>query len=135
MTTELDKPRTLQERVGDRIRDQIGDLMTDEDLKVLVDKAMHEAFFTRTQIEKRYYNDEQKYDDSFAVKHVKELLKGRVDAACATWLGEHKDELGKHIDEAVGKGFLALFQSWLDGKVQVDLMNFGNALRNSLGIR
>lgn len=135
MNTSVNTHKTLQERVGDRIRDQIGDLMTDADLKLLVDKALDEAFFTRTPIAKSHWNDEQKFDDSFAVKHVKELLKLRVDAACATWLAEHKDELGKHIDEAVGKGFLALFQSWLDQKVQQNLFTFANSFKQNIGIR
>jgi hypothetical protein len=134
MSNEVQQAKTLQERVGDRIRDQIGDLMTDEDLKTLVDKALHEAFFTRTEVPNQHWNAPKEFNDSFAVKHVKGLLKERVDAACATWLAEHKEELGAHIDEAVGKGLLGFFTTWLDQKVQQDLFNFGNQLKQRLGI-
>jgi hypothetical protein len=135
MANEVTQPKTLQERVAERMRDQIADLMTADDLKALVDKAMNDAFFTSTPLPKRNWNDAQEYGDSFAVKHVKALMKERVDAACAAWLAEHKDQLGKHIDEAVGKGFSALFQQWLDEKVRNDLFNFGQGIKQSLGIR
>ena len=59
MATEVAQAKTLQERVGDRIRDQIGDLMTDADLKQLVDKALHEAFFTQRPLPKNSYHEEQ----------------------------------------------------------------------------
>lgn len=134
MNTAVQPAKTLQERVGERIRDQIGDLLTDEDLKKLVDTALHEAFFTRTPIPKRHYNEDQTYADSFAVNHVKGLLKERVDVACRVWLGEHSDEIGKHIDNAVGKGFLVLFQQWLDQKVQQDLYTFGQSIKQTIGI-
>jgi len=133
--TAIDKPRTLQERVGDRIRDQIGDLMTDADLKLLVDKALQEAFFTPVELPQQHWNSPKEYAPAFAVKHVRELLTERVDAACAAWLAEHKDELGKHIDDAVGKGFLGFFQTWLDTKVQNEMFKFGEMIKSQIGIR
>jgi hypothetical protein len=135
MSNEVTQAKTLQERVGARIRDQIGDLMTDEDLKTLVDKALHEAFFTRTPIEKRLWNEEQKYADAFAVAHVKELLKSRVDAACKAWLTEHADQLDKHIKEAIGNGFAVMFQSWLDQRMAQTLFTFGEQFKQSLQLR
>lgn len=134
MTTAIDKPKTLQERVGDRIRDQIGDLMTDEDLKLLVDKALHEAFFTE-RVDRDSYGSVRGTKPAPVVELVRELLKARVDAACSTWLAEHKDKLGQHIDDAVGKGFLAFFQGWLDMRVQGHLGTFFNNVKQSLGIR
>lgn len=134
MNTAVVQAKTLQERVGDRIREQIGELLTTEDLKALVDRAMEEAFFRKVEVPKRHWNDDQRYEDAFAVKHVKELLKPRVDEACKAWLAEHQDRLGAHIDESVGKGFSAMFQAWLDRKVQADLIDFAQAMKQSLGI-
>jgi hypothetical protein len=134
MSGDVVQAKTLQERVGDRIRDQIGDLMTNEDLKALVDKALQEAFFTRTPIPKAYndYHSEQKYAPAFAVKFVHDLLKDRVDAACKEWLAAHADELGKHIDEAIGKGFLSFFQAWVDSKVQETMFKFAENLKSGM---
>lgn len=38
--TDIATTKTFQERMFEKIRDQMGDLMTDEDLKKLVDAAM-----------------------------------------------------------------------------------------------
>lgn len=132
--TEVTQPRSLQDRVGDRIRDQIGDLMTDEDLKTLVDRALNEAFFTKRPIPKKNYHDEQKFDDAFAVAHVHKLLEGRVEAACKAWLSDHKDELGAHIDNAIAAGFSRLMLAWLDNKVNTALFEFGNNLRQQMNM-
>lgn len=133
MSNEVQQAKTLQERVGDRIRDQIGDLMTDADLKTLVDQALHDAFFKETIIRGEWGRGDT-VKPAPAVALVRDLLKERVDAACATWLAEHKDALGAHIDEAIGNGMLKFFTTWLDSKVQQDLFTFGNNLRNSLGL-
>lgn len=134
MSNEITQPKTLQERVGDRIRDQIGDLMTDEDLKMLVDKALHEAFFTQRSIPKKNYNEDQKFEDSFAVAYVQKLLASRVEDACKAWLSDHKDELGAHIDNAVASGFSTLMLAWFDSKVNGALFTFGQNLRSSMGM-
>lgn len=136
MTNAVTAPKTLQERVGDRIKEQIGELMTDEDMKLLVDKAMHEAFFTPTKIPKQGggWNAPDQYADAFAVAHVKKLLESRVDAACKAWLEVHKDEFGKHIDDAVGAGFSTLMVAWLDGKTHNALVSFGAALQSQMGM-
>ncbi len=132
MNTEVTPTKTLQERVGDRIRDQIGDLMTDEDLKLLVDRALTDAFF-KDRRESRQYGPDIIHPPAI-VELVKGLLQARVDAACVSWLSEHKDELGEHIDDAVGRGFMKMFQVWLDAKVQGDLFIFTNSLKQRLGL-
>jgi hypothetical protein len=133
MSNEVTQAKTLQERVGDRIREQIGDLMTDDDLRLLVDRALTDAFFKERR-ETRHYGQDIIHPPP-VVELVRDLLKQRVDAAAAVWLAEHKDELGKHIDNAIGKGFLTFFTQWLDVKMQNDLNIFGNAIRDRLGLR
>ena len=133
MNTAVTPAKTLQERVGDRIRDQIGDLMTDEDLKLLVDRALTDAFFKERR-EVRSYGQDILHPPP-VVELVRGLLKQRVDAAAAAWLAAHKDELGKHIDDAIGKGFVTMFTAWIDQQVQAPLITFGDQLRDRLGLR
>lgn len=133
MNTAVEPAKTLQEKVGERIREQIGDLMTDEDLKLLVDRALTDAFFKQRR-EVRQYGQDILHPPA-VVELVRDLLKQRVDAAAARWLAEHKDELGKHIDDAIAKGFLGMFTQWLDQQIQNPLMNFANQLRDRIGLR
>ena len=125
--------KSLQERVGDRIKEQIGDLLTDEDMKKLVETALHDAFFKERVIrDPSGYSSRDRIEPPAIVAQVKDLLKDRVDVAIKAWLDEHKDEFGKHIDEAVGQGFATLMLSWLDGRTSVAMMKFGEQLRQQM---
>lgn len=133
MNTDIQPAKSLQERVGERIRDQIGDLLTDDDLKKLVETALHEAFF-QSRRESRQYGQDILHPPQI-VEQVRKLLVDRVDAAVTVWLDEHRDEFTKHLDDAIGKGLSGLLQQWLDSKVQTELFQFGDRLKASLGIR
>ncbi len=56
MSNELQMTQDFQTRIFKRIRESIGDLMTDEDLRKLIEAAMQKAFFTEVKIEGNYYN-------------------------------------------------------------------------------
>ena len=133
MNTDIQPAKSLQERVGERIRDQIGDLLTDDDLKKLVETALHDAFFKERR-ESRQYGQDILHPPQI-VEQVRKLLVDRVDAAVTVWLDEHRDEFTKHLDDAIGKGLSGLLQQWLDSKVQTELFQFGDRLKASLGIR
>jgi len=131
--TQVTAPQTLQERVGARIKEQIGDLLTEDDLKRLVETALHDAFFTRKKINDQW-DREIRFEEPHIVEVVRTLLKERVDVAVTAWLDAHKDEFKQHLDDAIGNGLLVFMKTWLDGKVQTDLFNFGQALQTRLGI-
>ena len=46
MTNEIATTKSFQDRMKDKIREGIGDLLTDDDLKVLIDKGIDDVFFT-----------------------------------------------------------------------------------------
>lgn len=132
MNTAVTQPQSLQERVGQRIREQIGDLLTDDDLKKLVETALHEAFF-KERIERRQYSNDIVHPPA-VVSIVKGLLQERVDAAVSAWLDEHKDEFAQHIQDQIGQGFTRMLQSWLDAKLQNSLITFGENMKQALGV-
>lgn len=125
-------PQTLQERVGARIREQIGDLLTDEDLKRLVETALHDAFFKREVLQTDSWSRPTKYKEARIVEIVQDLLKDRVDTAVKSWLDANQEEFEKHIDDAIGKGLIGFLTTWIDDKFRNDLYNFGNALKSTL---
>lgn len=125
--------QTLQERVGQRIREQIGNLLTEDDLKKLVETALHEAFFKERR-EIRQYGQDILHPPA-VVEIVKGLLKERVDAAVSAWLDAHKDEFAQHIQDQIGKGFTRMLQDWLDLKLQNSMMQLGENMKSALGVR
>ena len=37
--SELEKTKTFQKRMAERVRDSIGELMTDEELKIIIERS------------------------------------------------------------------------------------------------
>lgn len=133
MTNAIQPAKTLQERVGERIREQIGDLLTDDDLKRLVETALHEAFFKQTVAHGDW--GRTSITPAPVVEIVRGLLKERVDAAVSAWLSANSAEFAKHLDDAIGQGFSKMLQDWLDMKLNFALGQFGDQIKSSLGVR
>jgi hypothetical protein len=135
MAGEVVQAKTLQERVGDRIREQIGDLLTDDDLKKLVDRALEDAFFKERR-ENRQYGQDILHPPQI-VQRVNDLLKERVDTAVSAWLSkpENSERFQRQIDDAIAKGFIGILTGWINDKAQVGLQQFANEFASRLGIR
>lgn len=83
--------KDFQERMFDRIRSQIGELMTDDDLKRIVEAAMEKAFFERQAMPSQYSG--VTYDDAVFVKLTRELLKPQVTTAVHRWMSENAERV------------------------------------------
>ncbi len=125
---ELSKP--LYERVYERIRDSIGDLMTDEDLKKLVDQAAQKAFFEPQPPKTTGYG--ARPEPPFLVEKITELLETQVRKAADEWIKEHPEEINKIIDEQLGNGFTKIIASYLDAKMYSALHDFGQQFKAQL---
>jgi hypothetical protein len=121
---------SFQEKIFARIRESVGDLMTDEDLRKLVDAAMQKAFFTEVTVQGNYYNS-SRVEPPHLVQLVRELLKERVTAAVDLWLKEHPEEVTKAIKESIEKGIFGMIQSYVDSKTRWPLEQLQQQLMNS----
>lgn len=131
MANEVVQAKTLQERVGERIRDQIGDLLTDDDLKKLVDTALQEAFFKDRRVgEDRYGRFDTK--PPLLVEHVHQLLQAQVKVAAQQWINDHADEVRKIIDARLSGGFSAMLAGVVDSAFQSAMWSFQAALKSGL---
>jgi hypothetical protein len=126
--------KSLQERVGERIRDQIGDLLTDDDLKKLVEGALREAFFT-PYTRKNEWGNVVESKTPLIVEIVRDLLKPQVEAAARAWMIANAADITKHIDDALGKGALAFLTGWLDNRLMNETEEFANRIQRALGVR
>jgi hypothetical protein len=101
---EVQKAQTLEERITGRIREQIGELMTDDDLRGIIKRGVEKALF-----EERYdpdrsnaYHSKTKASlvDELAEKHLAAKMKEAVD----TWLKENPERIQQAVDDAVRRG-------------------------------
>ena len=128
MSTDSTTSKTFQEKMFERIRDQIGDLMTEEDLKKIVEVAMQKAFFEPV-VELGRYGDKTTTDPIF-VKQIRQLMLENVSLKISAWIKEHPEEITKTLNECIGKGMSGIVLSYFDQKLNWPLQQFANDLRS-----
>ena len=105
MSGEVTPPQTFEERLKGRIKESIGELMTDEDLAKLVHAGMQDVFFkVRVQSDPNGYGRRLPDKPPFLHEIVSELLAPQVEAAVAEWVAANQDEVRKTVAEVVEAG-------------------------------
>jgi hypothetical protein len=130
MSNDLTTSKTFQERMYERVRDSIGDLMTDEDLKKIVEAGLQKAFFEGK--ERTEYGRVIAIEPPLIVGIVKELLGDKVKEEVKAYLQANPDVIQKAIHEAIAKGFFELVVSYFENKVEQSMYDFSNQLARNL---
>jgi len=123
----------FQQRLFDKIRADIGSLMTDEELKKLVETAMDRMFFTPKEV-KNDWGRIERTEAPQLVQIVKELIAPRLQDAPKQWLDEHPDEVKKALDSALMGGLASATLRALDSMLssQFAQFNLHHSLQNAL---
>lgn len=127
MTTAVSTTQDFQERLYEKIRADIGSLMTDEDVKKLLEAAMERTFFTPTTKQDGYRTYE---GPPRIVDMMKELMAPTLHKALSQWMEEHPEIVKQQLEKALAGGManaiIDAFNSRLSssfGMLQANLMN------------
>lgn len=124
--SSLTENKAFAERIFERIKDGLGDLMTDAELKVLLHRAIEEAFFTPRTENYGYSNTRQ--IPSYFVEMTRDLLKGQVQALINEYFEANRDDIKVQIagvlQEGIGKAVLSAIQM----QMQMPLQQLQSAL-------
>jgi len=124
-TTAVATPETFQERMFIRIRESMGDLMTDDDLKKVVDTAMQKAFFEERRIQDGYHT---KTLQPYFVELIQKEMKDQVSNQISAWIAEHPEEVSKCITETLEKGIYGMMVSHFESKMHAPLWELNTKL-------
>lgn len=113
---------TFQERMYERIKESLGELLSEEEAKALVDKAIEESLFKPRVVQTHSYRTETK--ESLFVEMVKEAVQPLVAQAIKEWLADNSDGVEEVIRDVLGKGILnacyqALTKETRDATIQL----------------
>src|SRR6478736_8480675 len=88
VNTAVVKGEDFQTRMFERIKAQMGELMTDEELKKIVDAALQKAFFEPTIIVTNpgHYTEKQTPGPSVFTQLVHDLLQENVKKLTKGWM-------------------------------------------------
>jgi hypothetical protein len=134
MTTELTTPKTFEEKMRDRIRESIGDLMSNEDLKKLLDRAVEENFF-KEKVVMSEWGREQSRKPALLIGLVKELLAERMNEVIKQWLADNEEQVKKTLDEVVKMGVGGAYIAALNSQFSSQLLSLQIGLEQQIRMK
>ena len=95
---------TFQERMFERVRESLSELLTPEEAKALVEKAIEQSLFKAKLVPARTYHEKDRYEPSRFEELVKEAVEPVIKSEVEKWLTEHHEEVKASIQEIVERG-------------------------------
>ena len=103
MSTEVQTQRTLEERIQDKIKADLGSLMTDAELTAIVKRGIQKTLFERrTVLTKNNWGSEDRKEISPLINELLEpLIKEEMRRHVEQWVADNRDL----VKETVLKSF------------------------------
>jgi hypothetical protein len=131
---DLATSTTFQDRMFERVKESLSELLTPEEAKALVEKAIQDSLF-KPRIIKQGYNESKELPSVFA-ELVGNQVKEEVSNALKEWLAEHHEEVTAAITEALKDGIVTLVVSRFKSEMQQPMYALGGQVQqviNKLG--
>lgn len=128
MSNEVVTNQDFQTRMFERIRGQLGDMMTDDDLKRIVEAAVQKSFF-EGRIERRQYGNDVHHPPLF-VELVAKEVRPAVERAAADWVEANKEQVIAAIKGAISEGGYGLVQSHINSMLAPGIFAMQQAMRD-----
>jgi hypothetical protein len=124
--------KTFEQKMKDRIKDSIGDLLSDEDIKKLVDKGMQDVFFTRSRIKdpRDYYKT---IDGPTLLEEIlKECVQPTVNKVVKEYVDEHPEEVMIAVKEVISMGMSGAMIRSMDMIFNSQIMQLQTNIQNQM---
>ena len=127
MGNEVTQSKSFEDRMRDRIKESIGDLITDEELSRLVNRGLEDVFFKPTTIKVDTWNT--KAGPSLIHGLVKEVMSDRVREAVELYVRDHQEDVMAAVSKVVSEGAGAAVMSAVGAMFQSQMWT----LQNNIG--
>ena len=129
MNTAVVEAMSFQDKLKKRIQEQIGELMSDEDLKRLVDAAMHDAFFKPKVRNNGYHTTEE---PAVLESILRDLLRSQVQTLVKEYLKENAEVVEKIVKQTLEVDFATIVAAGFNQLFQNDLYQLQTNISNRL---
>jgi len=130
MTNAIIVAETFEEKMKARIRESIGELISDAELAKLVETGIEQAFFAGQQKKDNYGRIITTEPLIYSI--VKECLQAPVNELVIAWFVDNNDVIETLIDQAIRDGISTIVLRTFDQKLQSSLISFGQILQTNL---
>ena len=106
--TDIATHQTFEDRMMGRIRESIGELMSDEDLRKIVERGVEKALFDRRELPKQDYGGYRRVEEAPSIVETaaREYLDDKVTECVREWITDNPDRFEQIIGETIEKGIV-----------------------------
>lgn len=123
---------TFEQRMFEQIRDKMGDLLTEDELKAILEKSIDKAFFTPRSEYNGYR--EVKLEPLF-VEMLREELKPLIKAGAQQWLEDNQDKVAELLQKQLGDSAADMIRNAFSGVLSESFALFKYNLQSALGMQ
>lgn len=134
--SNLTTTETFQERMFKRVRESLHELLTPEEAKALVEKAIEQSLFQAKLVPAKGYYEKDRYEPSRFEELVKEAVEPVINSEVEKWLTEHHEEVKASIQEVVEQGIASTVVKVFQAEMRQPIYDMGGKLQqviNKLG--
>lgn len=126
--SEIAKSENFENRVINRLREDIGSLMTDEELARLVRLACDRIFFLPRKIQDGYHT---RTEPSEFMAVCKELLAPKVKEAALEYIKANPQVIEEVVRKVIAEGFIGVFSAYMKDISRSSVSTFARALKEN----
>lgn len=130
MEKELVVLDSFEEKMRERLRESIGELLSNEDLRKLIITGVNDVFFTEHEIGNGY---NKKVSPALVQSMVKEYIKPMVEEEVQNWIKEHSEEIKEEVNRMVNEGAGYHMIKGIEAFFKDSFENLGRDIRYKLG--
>lgn len=127
-SSSITESTTFQERMFVRVRESLHELLTAEEAKALVDKAIEESLFKKTTKRTGQWGNESIEVPSDFEKMVRDQVDPLIALQIKEWLASHHEEVKAIIQEVVEKEITATVFKTFNAYMQAPMSELGGKL-------
>lgn len=135
MTNAVTTPISFEDKLKTRIKESIGELVSDEDLKKLVDRGLEETFFQlRPNPAKGYYSSSGVPDKlpPLLQEILKESLQPIVTKCVNEYISNHKEDVLKEVNNVINLGMGEALVKAITSQFSSQMLLFQSNIQNQL---
>lgn len=131
---DLTKPLSLEERLVLRIKESIGDIILEDDLREVVKRGSERLLFERRVEEQAgyYSNKPSVIHPSVADKIAKEVLGEKMEQEVRCYLKENPEIVREALDAALADGMVGVLRRVVSGLLDNSLYKFQSDIEDRL---
>jgi len=122
--------KTFEERMFEQMKSQMGELLSLEEFKSILETSIQKAFFEPRRTYKNYGSETQ---EPLFVELVRKELAPLMEAAAKQWLSENQDKVGEILKSEIGSNAAEFVANAFKNMMSIPMQQFSFELQNKLG--